>query len=53
VRIAGYEEYIRRPKGMWHRTFERHESRYWEINDDCDRIWLGMVAILGRKGVRV
>lgn len=49
----GYEEYIRRPKGMWHRTFERHLARYWEINDDCDRIWLGMVAILGSKGVRV
>lgn len=48
----GYEQFIRRPKGMWRRTFERHESRYWQINDDCDAIFAGMMGRLGLFGDR-
>ena len=43
----GYEQFIRRPKGMWRKTYERHERRYWEINDDCDAIFAGMMMRLG------
>jgi hypothetical protein len=47
----GYEEWLRRPKGMWRRTFERHEARYWQINEQCDRIWAGMAArLVGLRG---
>jgi hypothetical protein len=31
----GYEAVVRRPKGMWRRTYERHVSRYWELDADC------------------
>jgi hypothetical protein len=43
----GYEEWIRRPKGMWRRTYERHEARFWQINEECDRVWVGMMARMG------
>jgi hypothetical protein len=26
---------LRRPKGMWQRTYERHWTRYWELNAQC------------------
>ena len=32
----GCEEFIYRPKGMWRRTFERHEKRYWELRNETD-----------------
>lgn len=43
----GFEEPLRRPKGMWHRTFARHEARYWQINDRCDQVWVSMMGRLG------
>lgn len=49
----GYEEWIRRPKGMWRRTYERHEARYWQINEECDRVWVGMMARLGVMKARL
>lgn len=41
----GYEAPLRRPKGMWHRTFERHQERYWQLEYECD---LEMVAMVQR-----
>lgn len=43
----GYEEWIFRPKGMWHRTFARHQREYDRINAQCDMVWAGMMARLG------
>lgn len=31
----GWEAPLRRPKGMWRRTYERHLERYYEIDDEC------------------
>jgi hypothetical protein len=31
----GWEMSIRRPKGMWQRTFDRHDQRYWELDAIC------------------
>ena len=43
----GYDEWLYRPKGMWHRTFDRHLRDYDRINEQCDGIWAGMMARLG------
>lgn len=42
----GYDEWLFRPKGMWHRTFERHLAKFEQINDQCSDIWIGMAARL-------
>lgn len=31
----GWEQPIRRPKGMWRRTYARLERRYWELDEQC------------------
>jgi hypothetical protein len=31
----GWEAGLRQPKGMWHRTFDRHWRRYEELDDQC------------------
>lgn len=31
----GWDNGIRRPKGMWHRTFERHLARFEELDAQC------------------
>lgn len=31
----GWEAHLRRPKGMWRRTYERHLERYYELDDEC------------------
>jgi hypothetical protein len=33
----GWGHGITRPKGMHHRTFDRHCERYWELDDECGR----------------
>lgn len=43
----GWGEGITRPKGMHHRTFERHFERYCELDDECGRETL---TFLGRIG---
>lgn len=43
----GYDEWIFRPKGMWHRTFARHEAQFEAIHAECDQVWVGMMARLG------
>lgn len=45
----GWEEPIRRPKGMWRRTFERYEQRYWELDGICGAEMMGLVLKLGRR----
>lgn len=45
----GWEAGLRRPKGMWNRTFERHMERYWELDAECA---VEMAAVLGRLGRR-
>lgn len=41
----GWEAGLRRPKGMWHRTFDRHMERYWELDAECA---VEMMALMGR-----
>lgn len=43
----GYDEWLFRPKGMWHRTFARHYAKFEKLNAQCDRVWVGMAAQLG------
>ena len=39
----------RRPKGMWHRTYERHFERFLELDDACNREGMRFVARLNGK----
>lgn len=43
---CGWEMPLRRPKGMWHRTFARHEARWWELDAQCAAAAAGMLGIL-------
>jgi hypothetical protein len=45
----GWEAGLRRPKGMWNRTYDRHMERYWELDAECG---MEMMALLGRLGGR-
>jgi hypothetical protein len=48
---SGWQAGLRRPKGMWHRTFERHFERYLDLERACDIEGQRMLAILnGRIG---
>lgn len=38
-----------RPKGMWHRTYERHLERYWELEEAAEaELAIGLARMLGR-----
>ncbi|CAH0496090.1 hypothetical protein [Novosphingobium sp. CECT 9465] len=37
-----------RPKGMWHRTYERHLERYWELEEAASREFLAFANRLIR-----
>jgi hypothetical protein len=41
----GWEAGLRRPKGMWNRTYERHLERYWQLDGQCA---VEAMRILGR-----
>jgi len=43
---AGWEAGLYRPKGMHHRTFERHLERYWQLDAECGLIMIGLVERL-------
>jgi hypothetical protein len=43
----GYDEWLFRPKGMWHRTFAHHFAKFERLNAQCDHVWVGMTARLG------
>jgi hypothetical protein len=45
----GWEAGLRRPKGMWHRTFDRHFDRYVELDGICGREMMGAIAILNAR----
>ncbi len=40
----GWEGGLYHPRGMWHRTFERHLDRYWELDEQCA---IEMGALMG------
>ena len=43
---TGWEAGLYRPKGMWHRTFERHLDRYWELDAECAVEGMRMLGLL-------
>lgn len=45
----GWEMPIRRPKGMWYRTYARLENRYWELNDQCSLQMMAAIGIFGNS----
>jgi hypothetical protein len=45
----GWEAGLRRPKGMWQRTYDRHMDRYWELDAECAREMMALVGRLGRR----
>lgn len=44
----GWEAGLRRPKGMWRRTYQRHWERYWELDAQCAAEMASLVLRLGR-----
>jgi hypothetical protein len=47
----GWDAGLRRPKGMWHRTYNRHFDRYLELDEQCAMEMVGAFAVLhGRIG---
>jgi len=42
----GWESPIRRPKGMWHRTYAKLEAEYWQLDGLCAREMAGAMARL-------
>lgn len=45
----GWEMPIRRPKGMWRRTFDRLEERYWELDAECAVQMMTVIGLLRRQ----
>lgn len=45
----GWEAGLPRPKGMWHRTYDRHFDRYLELDGQCGAEMMGMVLRLGGR----
>ncbi len=45
----GWEAGLPRPKGMWHRTYERHFKRYLELDEQCGAEMMSMVLRLGGR----
>lgn len=45
----GWEAALHRPKGMWHRTYERHLDRYWQLDAECG---VEMMTVMGRLAGR-
>jgi hypothetical protein len=46
----GWEAGLDRPKGMWHRTFDRHMEQYWELDLQCAAEMAFVMALFGRPG---
>lgn len=45
----GVGAFLRRPKGMWQRTYARHLERHWELEQAADaELAMAMARILGR-----
>jgi hypothetical protein len=45
----GWESWIRRPKGMWNRTFERHLEDFERLDAECAVEMATMVLRLGKN----
>lgn len=45
----GWEAGLRRPKGMWHRTYDRHFERYLELDAECAVQMMGLLSRLRGK----
>lgn len=43
----GWEKPIRRPKGMWKKTYAEYERRYWELDAQCSAAMMDKLAALG------
>ncbi|MBG6199964.1 Zn-finger protein [Labrenzia sp. EL_13] len=46
---TGDFEFIRRPKGMWNRTYDRAKGAYWEAEDEADELFTLIVG--GKLGL--
>ena len=46
----GWEAGLQRPKGMRHKTFERHLERYWDLDEECAVEMMGMLGRLSPRG---
>ena len=44
----GWGNVIQRPKGMWHRTFERHWEEFLELDDLCAVQMMATIGLLKR-----
>ncbi len=42
----GWEAGLGRPKGMWHRTYDRHFERYLELDEQCSIEMIGVISRL-------
>ena len=42
----GWEAGLRRPKGMWDRTYQKHWERYWELDAQCSAEMMGVLSRL-------
>lgn len=47
----GIDAFMRRPKGMWHRTYDRHLERYWDLEAECTAEMMKWLAVL-RKSIK-
>lgn len=46
----GWEAGLRRPKGMWHRTFEKHFDQYLDLDNECAAEMVGLMnRLTGRR----
>jgi hypothetical protein len=45
----GWEAGLRKPKGMWLRTFERHWERYCQLDVQCGAEMAAVLVRLGGK----
>lgn len=43
---VGWGGFIRRPKGMWHSTFDRHLERFYELDHQCNREMMAVIGLL-------
>lgn len=42
----GWEQPIRRPKGMWRKTYARLEQRYWQTDAQCSAQMMAAISLL-------
>lgn len=48
---AGWDAGLYRPKGMHHRTFERHLERYWQLDAECSLQMVGLVERFSGRSI--